>query len=353
MCILKMIRMRVKRADSIDSNFNSPSFWQLRTENWQLRTALKHLTPDTRHLAVDHWHPAPGTWHLVACLCLLLTLLTLTPAATRQVVDETGRTVMVPGHPQRIISIAPNVTEILFALGLDQKVVGRSDYCDYPPEVRQKPSVGGLIDPNIEVIVSLHPDLVIGTPEINKIAIAAELARFHIPLYGVHTKSLDDVLRSLEDVGALTGDSERARTLVRSLRQRRDAVVKEVAGRHRPRVLYLVWYNPISVPGRGTFITDLISLAGGESISGDLRQDWAQMSLEEIVRRDPEIILLPSNNGNSPAVDQLKTWPGWSSTTAVRTAKIFTVNDSSSRPGPRLFDALEQFANIFHPSALH
>jgi cobalamin transport system substrate-binding protein len=350
--------MRSSRLDGIPSTSHSWPFWQLATHYRQLRTAFKQLAAGNWRLAPDTWHLAPDTlhvssslWLLASCLWLLFAIPQITPAATRKVIDETGRTVMVPEHPQRIISIAPSVTEILYALGLDQRVVGRSDYCDYPPEVRQKPSVGGLIDPNIEVIVSLHPDLVIGTPEINKIAVADDLARFGIPLYGVHTTSLDDVFRALEDVGALTGTRAQADALVRSLRERQDAVVKRVAGLPRPRVLYLVWYNPISVPGRGAYITNLISLAGGESISGDLKQDWAQLSLEEIVRRDPEIILLPRNNGNSPAVDQLRSWPGWSETTAVRTNRVFEVDDNASRPGPRLFAALEQFAKLFHPKA--
>ncbi|MBZ5535673.1 MAG: cobalamin-binding protein [Acidobacteriia bacterium] len=333
--------MRSSRVDSIPSKSRSWSFWPLATDYLELRTENRQLTTALRQLAT-------GNWQLLLPLWLLLIFPILAPAANRKVIDETGRTVMVPEHPQRIISIAPSVTELLYALGLAQRVVGRSDYCDYPPEVRQKPSVGGLIDPNIEVIVSLHPDLVIGTPEINKIAVADELMHFGIPLYGVHTTSVDDVFRALEDVGALTGNQAQADALVRSLRERRDAVVNQVAGRPRPRVLYLVWYNPISVPGRGAYITDLISLAGGESISGDLKQDWAQLSLEEIVRRDPEIILLPKNNGNSPAIEQMRSWPGWSHTTAVQTNRIFKVEDNASRPGPRLFDALEQFAKYFH-----
>jgi iron complex transport system substrate-binding protein len=331
---LNIIRVRSSGFDSIPLKSIIRPFWKLRTGNWQLRTALKQL--------------ATGNWQLLFPLWLLLIIPILAPAGTREVIDETGRTVVVPEHPRRIISIAPSVTEVLYALGLDQRVVGRSDYCDYPPEVRQKPSVGGLIDPNIEVIVSLHPDLVIGTPEINKIAVADELARFGIPLYGVHTTSLDDVFRALGDVGALTGRGAQADALIRTLRERRDAVMKRVAGLPRPRVLYLVWYNPISVPGRGAYITNLISLAGGDSISGDLKQDWAQLSLEDIVRRDPEIILLPRNNGNSPAIDQLRSWPGWSGTTAVRRNRVFEVDDNASRPGPRLFDALEQFAKFFH-----
>lgn len=336
-----MLVVRPKPSELMDAPTDN---WELATANWQLRTALGQL-------ATRNWQLVSSFWLLASCLWLLIVFPQITTAATHPVIDETGRTVMVPERPRRIISIAPSVTEILYALGLDQRVVGRSDYCDFPPEVRQKPSVGGLIDPNIEVIVSLHPDLVIGTPEINKIAVADELARFGIPLYGVHTTSLKDVFRALEDVGTLAGNQAQADVLVHSLRERRDAVVKQVAGLPRPRVLYLVWYNPISVPGRGAYITDLISLAGGDSISGDLKQDWAQLSLEEIVQRDPEIILLPRNNGNSPAIDQLRSWPGWSRTTAVRTNRVFEVEDNASRPGPRLLDALEQFAEFFHPAA--
>jgi iron complex transport system substrate-binding protein len=269
-------------------------------------------------------------------------------SSTRWVTDETGRRVEVPLIPRRIVSLAPSVTETLYALGLGDRVVGRTDYCDFPPEVRLKPSVGNPIHPNLETIVSLRPDLVIATPELNKIEVADQLARFHVPLYGVHARSLDDVLRSLEDLGALAGVSTQASVLVHSLEVRRDAVVRRVAGQPRPRVLYLIWYSPISVPGKDAFITSLITLAGGESVSGDLTQEWAQMSLEEIVRRDPEIILVPRSNESSPPVEKLKQWPGWSATTAVRMNRVFMVGDEANHPSPRLFDALEEFARILH-----
>jgi iron complex transport system substrate-binding protein len=289
-------------------------------------------------------------WLLACGLCLLGGSATICAAThTHWVTDETGRTIEVPLHPQRIISIAPSVTEILYALGLEARIVGRSDYCDYPPQARQKPSVGGLINPNVETMVSMHPDLVMGTPEINKITVADQLARFRIPLYGVHANTLDDVLQSLKDVGALTDSQSRADDLVRLLQGRREAVVHRVRGLRRPRVLFLIWYSPISVPGRGSFLNDVVLQAGGQSISSDLKQDWSQMSLEEIVRRDPEIILVPTSNESSPPIDKLKTWPGWSATTAARTNRIIAVGDSANRPSPRLFDALEEFAAIFHP----
>ncbi len=290
------------------------------------------------------------SWFVMAALALLGMCLRMPASSpTRAVIDETGRKVEVPVSPQRIVSIAPSVTEILYDLGLESRVVGRTDYCDYPPEVKKKPSVGGLISPSVERIVSLRPDLVVGTPEVNKIEIANELSLFHIPLYGLHARNLNDVLHSLEDLGALTGTEARANSLVQSLRDRRDAVLKKVAGLKRPRVLYLIWYQPISVPGHGAFLTDLIDMAGGESISADLHQDWGQMSLEEIVRRDPEIILIPRSNESSPPIEDLKKWPGWSSTTAAKTNRILLVNDSANHPSPRLFDALESFARIFHP----
>lgn len=285
---------------------------------------------------------------LAALVWTLVLLATLMSAATRRVTDETGRTVDIPAYPQRIVSIAPSVTELLYGLGLEQRVVGRTDFCDFPPEARQKPSVGGLINPSVEMIVSLHPDLVIGTPEINKIEVANRLAQFHIPLYGIHVRSLEDVLRSLSDLGEITGAKTQSAALVRSLRARQTAVARRIAGLRRPRVLYLIWYSPISVPGRDAFLTDLVARAGGQSISGDLNREWAQMSLEEIVRRDPEFILIPESNESSPPVEQLKTWPGWKATTAARTHRILVVRDSANHPSPRLFDALEEFTNIFH-----
>lgn len=297
-----------------------------------------------------HLPLATRFWLVISVFWLLLTPATIAiGSSNRWVIDETGRKVEVPVNPRRIVSLAPSVTETLYALDAGDRVVARTDYCDFPPQVRQKPSIGGVINPNLEMIVSLRPDLVIGTPEINKIQVAEQLAHFRIPLYGVHARNLDDVLHSLEDLGVLLGASERATAVVRSLKARRDAVVQRVAGRPRPRILYLIWYHPINVPGKNSFITSLITLAGGQSISADLKQDWAQMSLEEIVRRDPEFILVPRSNEASPPLEQLKQWPGWNSTTAVRTNRVFEVRDDANHPSPRLFDALEEIAKILHP----
>jgi len=269
--------------------------------------------------------------------------------AGRLVTDQTGRRVEIPEQPQRLVSLAPSITETLYALGLGDRVVGDTDYCEYPPEARQKPHVGPVLNPSLEQIVALKPDLVLGSAEANRIETADRLERLGIPLYGVTAHTVDEALDSIEDLGRVLGREAEARHLVERLGQRIAAVEKRVAGRQQPKVLFVVWYRPLTTIGARTFISDVVRRAGGISITGDLQGEWPHLSLEEALRRDPDVILFPRSESFAPALDEFQRLPGWRDFRAVQNGHMYFVSDNIIRPSPRLVDALEEVAHLLHP----
>jgi cobalamin transport system substrate-binding protein len=293
-----------------------------------------------------------GNNRLAATIAQAALLLTVIPAtvSSRQVIDQTGRRVNLPDHPERLISLAPSITETIYALGLGDRIVGDTDYCDYPPDARNKPHVGAVLNPNLEKLVALKPDLVLGTPEANRRETADQLEHFGIPLYGVTAHTLDETLRSIEDLGKVLGQDETARKLVGQLRARIDSVEGRVSSQPRPKVLFVVWYRPLITAGPQTFIADVIRRAGGTSISNDLRGDWPRLSLEEVLHRDPDVILFPKTESFSPGLEEFARLPGWKDLRAVRNHQMYFISETIMRPSPRLVDALEEVAKILHPA---
>src|SRR6516162_5333338 len=188
----------------------------------------------------------------------LVLIVGIRPLVGRTVTDETGRSVNVPDHPQRLISLAPSVTEIVYALGRGDRLVGDTEYCDYPPEAKRKPHVGAVLNPSLEQIVALKPDLVLGIAEANRRETAEQLDRLGIPLYGLTAHTMDDMLRSVDDLGDLLGREAEAGALIERLQNRIQAVAERVKGRPRPKVLFVVWYQPLVTAGPHTFISDVI-----------------------------------------------------------------------------------------------
>lgn len=280
-------------------------------------------------------------------------LLLLLPGAilARTVKDQTGRTVNVPDHPRRLVSLAPSVTETLFALGLGDRIVGDTDYCDYPPQAKTLPHVGGTQNPNLEAIVALKPDLALGTDEANRRETAAQLERLGIPLYGVTAHTVDGTIQSVEDLGHVLGWDQATQKVVASLRARTTVIDQCVQGQPRPKVLFVVQYRPLITAGRQTFISDVIRRAGGNSISDDLSSEWPRMGLEGVLSRAPDIILVPKTQAFAPELDEFQKLSGWRDLAAVKNHHVYFVSESIMHPSPRLIDALEEVANILHPAS--
>ena len=264
------------------------------------------------------------------------------PATSRTVTDELGRTVQVTAQPQRIMSLAPSITEILFALGAGDRVAGVTSYCDYPPEARQKPSVGDTLKPGVERIVALNADLAIISTSSQVEASFRKLEDLGIPVYVTNPRTIDGVVESIDRIGELIGARERAHELTDELRRRITNVETRSAEASRPSVLVILGTEPLITAGAGSFINDLINRAGARSISAEDKADYPQYSIETAVARQPEIIFLQA--GGNELIERLRQTP------AARSNRVYHIDDDLLlRPGPRIVDGLEQLAAKVHP----
>ena len=265
--------------------------------------------------------------------------------------DMLGRDVTLAAPPLRIVSLVPSVTEILYALQAESLLVGVTDFCDFPPEARSRPKVGGMVAPSLEAIVALRPDLVIATNEGTREDTFTQLSRVGVPVYLVAAHHVADATSLMRRLGTLTGREGAAGPLVAGLEQRIEAVKQAVRSRGRPRVLYVLWPEPLIVPGREAIVTDLIQLAGGQSLTADDADAWPRYSLEAAVAKSPEVILLANHGAGTGAVSMEK-WQRLASLPAVKAGRLLSVNgDLMHRYGPRFVDGLEQLARAIHPEA--
>jgi ABC-type Fe3+-hydroxamate transport system substrate-binding protein len=292
--------------------------------------------------------PAGGV--AVKRLLLLLLWLACAPlpgSASRVLTDETGRVVSVPDHPHRIICLTPSITDSVFSLGAGDDVVAVSDYVKYPAEAKTKPSVGSISSPSMETILSLHPDLVLGMPHMNEQGTLDQLQRLGIPVYLVDPHGIAGISRSIAGLGRATDREAEAAALVTRLEQRIAAVRASVKDKAVISVFMPVSYDPVITIGKGAFITEIIAAAGGRSITADISQEWPNISIEAVVARAPEALLLV--RGGRIAIAILKDRPGWSVLPAVRARRVYYVDDRVEFPSPVAIDALEDLARQFHP----
>ena len=288
---------------------------------------------------------------LAAGVALAVGLGAFAPARAIVVTDGTGRDITLPAPPRRIVSLVPGVTEMLFAIGAADRLVGRTDFCDYPPAARAKPSVGGMVAPSLELLVSLKPDLVIVTSSGNSDDTRMQLERLRLPVYLVDPHGLSDVFRTMERLGDLTDRRARAGALVAGLEGRVRAVATRVAARPRPRVLYVVWPEPLIVPGRGAAVTELIALAGGDSVTAEGPEGYPRYSVEAAVAGAPDVIVL-ARHGAGVAPYAREKWERFAGLPAIRAGRLHAVDgDLFHRFGPRVVDALEILARLLHPGA--
>ena len=304
-------------------------------------------------------------WGLLALL--IITLAGCTGAATPEalqptttvapesvsVVDDAGRTVEIVSDPQRLVSLAPSNTEILFALGLGDKVVGVTDFCDYPEEAKSIDKVGGM-EHNLEKIVALDPDLVLaigGSPA--QVEKAVEMEELGLTVLVLEPGDIEGIMADIKLVGKATGAEKQASSLAGEMRERFDDITtKAKEAGSTPKVFFELDATDPSkpyTPGPGSFIDALISLAGGSNIGSTAQMQWAQLSTEEIIAQDPEVLVLGDfNYGVTP--EMVKERPGWSVITAVKNGNIHPIDDILiSRPGPRVIEGLEALATIIHP----
>ena len=273
-----------------------------------------------------------------------------TTAATHEVVDEAGRSIRVPLSPARIISLAPSLTETVYALGLQDRLVGDTDYCDYPPEAQKKPKVGGAINPSLEEIAALHPDLVLVTKDFNRLETVRALEALGIPSYAIDPHTVADILSSTHKLADVLGAPDAGKTLENELHQRLAALQTKLAGIPPRRVLFIVWTEPLISIGKQTFIADALREAGAVSIV-ESEQSWPQMNLEEVVRLQPDYLVFAASHssGAERDFDVLAGRPGWDILQAVQNRRFAVISEAVNRPAPRIVSAIEELARQLHP----
>jgi iron complex transport system substrate-binding protein len=283
--------------------------------------------------------------------------LTDTPAPTEPpspypmtITDGAGREVTIEAEPQAIVSLAPSNTEILYALELGDRIVGVTEFCNYPSEAAEKPKVGGFSDVDTEKLVAQDPDLVL-VANLHVGEVVPALEQLGLTVAVVAPPDVPAVLESIKLVGQITGKDAEAAALTAEMQERIDAVAQAVEGQEKPRVFWEV-SSDLWTAGPGSFINDLIVRAGGENIAADAESAWAQLSNEAIIAADPEIVFLADHPFGESA-ETVAARPGWDAISAVANDRIVEVVDTDmfSRPGPRVVDALEMAAKALHPDA--
>jgi len=278
----------------------------------------------------------------------------LSPASPifREVTDETGRTVHVPQPVRRIVSLAPSLTETVYALGLQDRLVGDTDYCDYPADARKKTKVGGAINPSLEQIVALHPDLVLVTKGLNRLETVHSLDGLGISSYATDPHTVEEIITSSKKLSDVLGVPEAGASVAGEMQHRLADLQQRVGALAAKRVLFVVWHQPLISVGKHTFIADALRLAGAVSIV-DSEQDWPQVSLEEVARLQPEFLVFADSHSDSapPAVETLATLPGWNILDAVNNRRFAVISDAVNRPAPRIVTAIEDLAKQLHPEA--
>jgi len=265
------------------------------------------------------------------------------------ITDDLSNEVTIEAEPQRIVSMAPNHTQILYALGLGDRVVGVTEYCNYPPEAQEKPKVGGFSNIDLEQVVGLDPDLVLGT-SLHAQSVEPALVERGLKVVLINPETVEDVLERIVLVGRVTGREGAAVALSAELRGRIEATMEKVQGaENNPRV-YWELSNDLYTAGPGSFIDDLIVRAGGINIAADAKEQWPQLNLEALILADPEVIVLADHPYGETA-EGVKARPGWADISAVKNDRIVEVLDDDlvSQPGPRVAEALEFVAKVLHP----
>ncbi len=268
----------------------------------------------------------------------------------RQIRDEANREVRVYGKIERVISLAPNLTEIIYAIGAGDRLVGNTTYCDYPEQAKSVQKVGDTLQPNIERILALRPNLIFISTSSQLEAFARQLSDHGIPVYVSDPHDLEGVLHSIENIARLLSRENDARELVGRLRGRMTAVEAAVKSRKPVRVFYQLSAEPLYTAGRDAFVTDLIQRAGGSSVTATIPEAWPRYSAESAVAAKPEVIILPTGgsmgSANADVAEGLKKSP------AVLAGRVIRIDgDLLVRPGPRAIDGLEQLAHALHPQA--
>jgi len=292
------------------------------------------------------------------CISVLLMVALLLPATActtealpRTFVDDLGRTVNIEKVPEKIISLAPSHTEILFALGLGDKVIGVTRYCNYPEEAKEKEEIGGFATPDLEKIIDLKPDLILAFGSLQK-SLVTELEDKGQTVFWLYPHTVTGILESFERIGEITGKVAAAEQLRNRTEERIRLVqenVEDIPEREKVTVFRVMGLDPLGTIGGDAFQTDVFRLAGGRNIFGNTKKDYFQLDLQTLITLDPDIIVI-CDEDEEEAKARIKSQEGWGDLDAVKTDRIVVIScDLICRPSPRIAQTIETLAEKFYP----
>lgn len=261
--------------------------------------------------------------------------------------DSMGNELELEKTPEKVISLSPAITEILYALDLGDKIVGTTDYCDYPEEAKNTPKMGGFNTPNLELIVDSQPDLVFISSGVQA-ELSNKFKELGIKTFALDAKTVDQVIENIKTMGKLMDAQEKAEEIASDMEKRRDAVKKAVEGLEKPLVFFEIWNEPLLSAGPETFISNILDIAGGINFAEDCETDYPQISLEVLLDRDPDFYIAIDHRKNT----DISTRPGFESLKALQNNQYYKIEDDYvTLPGPRIIQGLERVAEIIHPEA--
>ncbi len=268
--------------------------------------------------------------------------------APRTFVDDTGRKLYVSQVPKRVVSLAPSITEMLFAIGAGDAVVGVTEWCDYPPEARTRPRVWDS-RPNLEAILALRPDLVLTAAAVRNDEMDT-LRRTKIPVFTMEAHSLERVYAHIQTLGRMLDRVQAADALVHAMRTDVRHIVEKTGSVPKPRVLYVLYHQPFITVGPGSVIHQLLGMAGADNVAKDADDAYPRLSMEVVLWKDPQILLFPSRDGTGSSESALAQWTQWNTIAAVKNKRLHFVPWALvSRPGPRIVQGLAALARVIHP----
>jgi iron complex transport system substrate-binding protein len=269
--------------------------------------------------------------------------------SSRAFVDDAGRRIYLAKPPARIVSLAPSITEMLFALGLDEQVVGVTEFCDYPAAAKSKTTVG-YSNPNVEALVALQPDLVLAPKDFLRPDLQTMLEQLKIPLFVLEAHTVEDIPLQIHTLGKLFERGPAANEVTQAMRQRIADIRHKTEALPRKRVLYVLNSHPLITVGPGSFIHQMIGLAGGINIASQASVAYPRLSMETVLKEDPEVLIFPSGDVETVPRSEQQQWRRWDSLSAVKQHRFHEVSSNLlNRPGPRIVDGLEQLARAIHP----
>lgn len=270
----------------------------------------------------------------------------------RSFVDDLGRRIFLAKPPVRIVSLAPSVTETLFALGAGDQIVGVTQFCDYPVEAQTKPKVG-YPRPNLESLVALQPDLILAPHEFIHPDVLAKLEQLKIAVFVIDAKTVEDIVTHVTTVGRMLERTGSANDLAARIRHRFADIKSRTSAFPKRRVLYVLNSEPLLTVSQGSFIHQMIEVAGGVNIAGHSGVPYPRLSMEEVLKQDPEVILFPVGKAETVSDEEQRAWRRWTSMSAVKQGRFAGIpSDLVNRPGPRIGEGLEALARAIHPEAL-